>query len=111
MKTVKSLYPLSTWAMRIGIAFFVYAKFSDIVFQLNFNNFSFYIALLFVVFGFLLFVGGFIKKSSLTMISSLVLLFLSIYKIILLSSTVNISISIYILILSISLLFLSKGNN
>jgi len=70
MKPIKSLSPVAEWLMRSGIVLFAVLYYLEILEVKNFKSVMFYISLGFILFSFLLFVGGFLRKTSLTMISS-----------------------------------------
>jgi hypothetical protein len=78
MKPVKSLVPLAKWLLRIAAIGIVY-KSGDFAtaLTLSFKGISYFFSLAFVVFVVLLFIGGFLKNSNLTVLSGLLLLGLS----------------------------------
>lgn len=112
MKPLKGILPLSTWLMRIAIMLFVYLAFFDTIKSLQFKSVDFFIALAFGVFSLLLFVGGFVKSQTLTVVSALILLIVSVFEIVDVSKAgLNATLSIFALVASISLYFLAAGNS
>ena len=115
MKPLKSLGIISRWFLRTSILLFVIALFFPIAKQINFNHLSVYVLLAFIycLFGILLFIGGFHKNSSLTVISSLIVFLISVYFIVSNygASILDFKFIIYMFPLSISLFFMANGNN
>ncbi len=115
MKPIKSLANIASWTLRISILLFMVALFYPIVKEINFQSLSVYILLVFLyfLFGLLLFIGGFQRNSSLTVISAIVVFLISIYFLIskyngtILSDTFL----IYTFPFSIALYFIARGNN
>ena len=77
MKPLKSLVPLAKWLLRIAVLAIVYQKYFDTAISFKFNNLSYFVSLLMVVFAALLFVGGFLKKPALTVVSGLIIFIVS----------------------------------
>ncbi|MEI6764475.1 MAG: hypothetical protein WCM76_02470 [Bacteroidota bacterium] len=82
MEPIKTLFPLSTWMLRLAVLLIVYICFFVEYRTPNFSSTNFYIAVAFGFFGMLLFIGGFLKKSGLTMLSAALLFIGCLYKII-----------------------------
>jgi len=78
MKPVKSLVPLAKWLLRIAAAVIGYVVFLDLALTFSFNDTNYFLALAMVICIVLLLVGGFLKTSSLTVISGLLILLLSV---------------------------------
>ena len=111
MKPLKSITPLAMWLMRIAVLLFVYQAFFESINTLNFKVLEFYISAAFTVFSLLLFVGGFLKTSSLTVLSALCLFILSVYKIVDISSAgLGLTLAMFGLFATISLFFIAAGN-
>lgn len=111
MKPLKGIVPISMWLMRIALLLFVYVSFFDTVKALSFKTLNFYIAAAYVVFSLLLFVGGFIKSGTLTVLSALFLFLVSVYKIVdIADAGISVSFAVYGLIATIALFFMSAGN-
>ena len=115
MKPLKSLTNIACWTLRISVLLFMIVLFYPIVKEIDFQSLSLYIliAFLYFLFGVLLFVGGFQKNSSLTIISAIIVFLISIYFLIskyngtILSETYL----VYIFPFSIALYFMANGNN
>lgn len=79
MKPVKGLLPFAMWLLRLSILLFAFAYFFPVVKPLTFNGLYYFISLAFLVFGILLFIGGFLSKPAMTVFSGLILFILSGY--------------------------------
>jgi hypothetical protein len=111
MKPVKALLPFATWLMRLAVAFFVFVTFLHILKSFDLKSIHFYVAVVFIVFGTLLFIGGFMKKPGITVFSGLMLFFASVYKIILIfSAGLTTELAIFCIVATISLFFVTVGN-
>lgn len=112
MKPLKSITPLARWMLRISLASFIYFVYFSTFKTFNFSNPDFYFAAIYVVFGALLFIGGFLRKSSLTVISGFVIFMLAVYQFMRSFSgfTGDYMLS-YIMPASIAFYFLSTGNH
>ncbi len=73
MKPVKALLPVSRWILRITILACLLMLHGKTILALQYETQPFYISLAFVLFGVLLFAGGFTSKPSLTVVSALLL--------------------------------------
>lgn len=111
MDAAKSLYGISTWILRIAVLVILYMIFFVELRNPDFNNKNFWISSAYVFSGILLFIGGFLKKSTVTIISSVLLIAGCIYKVVLyyFFSTGHF-IAIYFVLFSLALFFLSNGN-
>jgi hypothetical protein len=111
MKPVKGLLQFATWLMRLAVAFFVYVAFLHTLKILDFKSIQFYVAVVYILFGSLLFIGGFLSKPGITVFSGLMLFFASVYEIIILfSAGINTELAIYFVTGTISLYFVTAGN-
>ncbi len=111
MKPVKGLLQFATWLMKLSIVFFVFVTFLHTLKTFDLKSIQFYLALAFIIFGALLFIGGFLNKPGITVFSGLMLFFASVYEIIILFSTgVSIELAMYLLIASTSFYFFTAGN-
>lgn len=112
MKPIKSLLPLSTWLMRLGLILFAYTFYFDTIKDFNYENINFYIALLFSIFSILIFVTGFLAKQTLTVLSGLILTIICIYSLVkIFNSGVTQSLAIFLIITSIAIYFLSSPSS
>ncbi len=114
MKPLKSGLAFSNWLLRIAIVLFLIITFKnlDVVKTYNFHDKEFYISSVYVIFGLLLFIGGFTSKPALTVISGFILTGLSLYKIFVLFSGKMDStlIANYFIILAVGFYFACTGN-
>ncbi len=111
MKPARFFLPLSTLLLRLSVIFFIYVTYFDTVLTLNYKNPDFYLASLLSIFGVLLFIGRFIRNQTLTVLSSLVLFLIALYKVFSYSgSLAGISFVSLIFFLLIVFFFLCKGN-
>lgn len=111
MKPVKSLLPASRWLLRITMLAYLVLLHGETILALQYETHPFYIALAFVLFGVLLFAGGFTSKPSLTVVSGLLLTLLFAYYLyygfvpkVTLPQVLN------LMLLSVSLYFMSSAN-
>lgn len=109
MKPAKAFYPLAAWLIRLSMLLFSYVFFFDIIQALNVKDVNFYIACAFALFSILLFVGGFLTKPAMTVVSAFFLLGLSIYKLIV-NFGINTNTVVFALAISVSLVLFSVGN-
>lgn len=111
MKPIKVLSPLATWLMRFAVAFFVLTTYWNTFSHFNLHSVMFYVSALFIVFGVLLFVGGFLNKGNLTVLSSLILVLVTGYHSFLnLESKLDHNFAVFVVLGSIFVYFLSTGN-
>lgn len=111
MKPAKRLLLLATWLMRLAVAFFVFITFFSTLKGFEYKSIQFYVAVVYIVFGTLLFIGGFMSKPGITVFSGLMLFLVSVYEIIMLfSDSLNDKLALYFLVASVSLYFVTAGN-
>ena len=109
MKPIKSLEVFSVWVMRIGLLLFAYNQYFSTFTNFKIDRIEFYIALLFLIFSAIIFITGFICKTTLTVISALVISIISIYNIvIMIQGGLDTMLILNILIASIAIMFLSR---
>lgn len=84
MKPIKSFLPFVAWLFRISILLIAYVYFFELIKAFQFNNISYYVNFSFAIFAVLLFIGGFVKKATLTVFSGIILTLLSAYQLFLL---------------------------
>ncbi len=112
MKPIKALIPVAEWLMRSGLLLFAVLYYLEIIEVKNFKSVMFYVSLGFVLFSFLLFIGGFLRKTSLTVISALVLILLTGYQaVIFVKAGVDYNFAVFVIIGALLFGFLAKGNN
>ncbi|HKL07616.1 MAG TPA: hypothetical protein VJ896_02505 [Bacteroidales bacterium] len=111
MKPVKGLFPLATWLMRFAVVFFVLITYWEPMAAFNLQSTMFYISAVYVIFSVLLFVGGFLPKNSLTVISSLFLILVTGYHAFInLGSKLDHNFAVYVVLGSIFVYFFTAGN-
>jgi len=76
MKPIKSIGPLAAWMLRLGVLLMIVAMVNPIIQQFDVGRIHHIISAVLALFGILLFVGGFFKTSTLTMISGIVIMLL-----------------------------------
>ena len=112
MKPIKSLLPLSTWLMRIGLLVFAYSHYFNTIIDFDLKNPNFYVAVLFSIFSALIFITGFVAKQSLTVVSGLVLSVISIYNLVILfDNRLSEPLAVFVIITAISIYFLSNPSS
>ncbi len=112
MKPLKTTIPLSRWMLRICLTAFVFFTYFNTFMTMSFKSLGFYFAAIYIVFGALLMIGGFLPKHSLTVFSGLVIFILSVYQLIKsFTGEINEYLLVYLLPASIAFFFLSTGNN
>lgn len=111
MKPVKSLLPASKWLLRIALLAWLVLQHGQTFLAMNYQTQGFYLALAFVLFGVLLFAGGFTSKPSLTVVSGLLLSLLFAYTIYLgfVPRVTAVQVT-HLLLLSVCLYFMASGN-
>lgn len=112
MKPVKKLQPLSIWLMRLAATLFILLAYYNTFITFNTSSITFYLSSVFLVFGILLFVGGFLKTSKLTVISSIILILATGYHAFLnLQSAFDYNFGVYVILGSLFVYFLAHGNS
>lgn len=71
MKPLKSTAGLSRWLLRISLTFVLFYKHLYVVSLFQFNDFNFYLSLLTMLASVVLFIGGFVRKNTLTVLGAL----------------------------------------
>jgi hypothetical protein len=73
MEPLKFAFPASNWLLRVAVLLLVYMIFFGTFRSFSTSSIDFWIACGFGLFAILLFVGGFMKKHNLTLISAIML--------------------------------------
>ncbi|MEI6124564.1 MAG: hypothetical protein WCQ95_13145 [Bacteroidota bacterium] len=111
MEPIKAFYALSTWLLRMALLVLVYILFFVTLRSPDFTNLNFWIALGFASFAALLFIGGFMNKSGLTVISALFLMLGCVYELVMrFAFNKDIFITNFFVMGAIALFFLANGN-
>ena len=108
MQPIKALMPVSIWLMRIGLLLYAYEEYFHRLSKFQLSKVEFYIAALFLIFSAIIFVTGFVKKATLTVISGFIITFISIYNILnVVDRGLDMELIINLLIAGIAIYFLS----
>ena len=111
MHPIKFFHPISTWLMRIGMVLFAWVNYFFMLQALNLKSIIFYIAFVSILFSVLLFVGGFFRKHTLTVVSSIFLILAAVYQIFtFLPIGLTNNFAICLLTGAIAFYFLANGN-
>ena len=111
MKPFKAGLPFAIWLMRISLALFLVLQNVNGLNPIELNSLSYYFTLAFVVFAILLLVGGFLSKSTLTVVSGLVISALSVYRLVVsFDGAISQADVLYLIIASVAFLFVCQGN-
>lgn len=118
MKPLKNLLPLALWLLRISVLLCIISTYLYVFDHFNYKNINHILALASILSAAFLFIGGFAKKSTLTIIAGLLLCGLQLYHIYPLvvhsnSITLAYDARIYanLLLAATGLLFAAHGNN
>jgi hypothetical protein len=111
MRPVKSFFPLASWLLRVAVVLFAIMKYFHVVKTFDFSSLAFYAGVLQILFSFLLFIGGFFSKHTITVISSLVVFLVTLYHAVVVASAgFSLELATLILYGSVALYFLTSGN-
>ncbi len=111
MKPFKGAVPLAKWTLRFALLAFLLAAYLSAFLTFNFNSLDFWEAALFIVFGSLLFIGGFMSKPGLTVISGLIIFIASIVKIVMIyEGDITADIVLFLMPMAIGFYFFARGN-
>jgi hypothetical protein len=113
MKPIKNLEPMAKWILRFALLAFVVSFYFYDLKTFNFKDVFYLINLIYVSFCLLLFIGGFQKNASLTIVSAMFVSLISFYKSYLVFSgeLLNSSFYSFVMLAAIGLFFTSKGNS
>lgn len=109
MKAFKAASSISVWLVRLAFALLLFLSYYKVFLDFNVNFQSFWFAAVFVVFSVLLFFGGFLNSSSLTVFSGLVIFLAAVIRIIFVYNGIH-GITQLLLIAALGFYFLSNGN-
>ncbi|HOV10223.1 MAG TPA: hypothetical protein PLT47_00055 [Bacteroidales bacterium] len=111
MEPVKAFFSLSTWGLRIAVLVLIYIIFYGTLSTLEYKNTDFLIAAGFALFGILLFIGGFMNKSTMTIIAAVILMLGCAYEIVMhYGFQKGRFVAIYFVLGAIALFFFANGN-
>jgi len=111
MQPFKSGQVVAMWLLRATLVLYLFFDNIYNLRQVNFDSIPFYIAFALVVFAVLLFVGGFISKPGLTVLSGLGIFLLSAYQLFIsYGGKLDVGLIMCLFPLSIGFFFLCQGN-
>lgn len=113
MKPIKSFEPISKWLLRFAMLAYILCLYFNQIHSFDFKNIYYLINIFYIIFCALLFIGGFQKNATLTIVSGLFIFLISTYKAYT-SYTGNFmdtSLYIFVLLAGVGLFFSSKGNS
>ena len=115
MKPIKNLEVASLWLLRIGIVFLFIAMYGKTIDNWAFDNYRWIINMVYLLSSVSLFIGGFVKKSTTTIISGLIIAAISIYQIVPIVADGKISffdpsLFQYLVMTGLGMLFAAVGN-
>lgn len=112
MKPFKSGKGVANWLLRIALIAMLYHVYSNVISTWTFTNLSFIIAVVAILLGIMIIVGGVLSKPGLTIVAGLLLTLLSLYKMVI---TFNGNINQYLIAqfipLAIGFYFFTNGND
>ena len=82
MKPFKSGMVIAAWLLRIMLVWFIYQHYFKTFGDFDFKEFNFYISTAYLLFGVLVFAGGFLQKPAMTVISGLLIFILPLVQLI-----------------------------
>lgn len=111
MKPAKAFYPFAAWLVRLSMLLFTYVFFFETIRACDYKTVEFFIASAFALFSVLVFVGGFLSKPAMTVVSAFFLCGLCIYQLIVhFSEKPDATTVVYMLGISAMLVLFSVGN-
>lgn len=111
MKPLKFLSPVAEWLMRSGVMLFVIFYYVKVIKVMNLSSVMFWVSFGFLIFSVLLFTGGILRKTPLTVVSALVLTLLTGYQVFVhINSGIDYTFAFFVIIGSVFIHFLARGN-
>ncbi len=110
MKPFTAFSGIARWVLRITILMVVFTQYYDTFMAFKLDSFAFYVAAVFIIFGVLLLIGGFLSKHDLTVVSGLLLVMASIYMGFVSFDGITGEFASNLLLGAAALLFLTEGN-
>jgi uncharacterized membrane protein YkgB len=112
MKPFKSGAIIAAWLLRIMLVWFIYKNYFHLFSDFNFKDFSFYLGAAYILFGLMIFAGGFMQKPALTVISGLAIFIIPIVQLIrAFPDDLDNALLLYLIPLSVGFYFFTGGNN
>ncbi len=111
MAPFRSLSLVSSWLLRLSVIAIVFFSYKEQLLQFDYKNTPLYYAIAILLLSVVLLLGGFVRNEVITMLSSIILLGICIYKIYInYDATFNSQILLYSIIATISIHFMGRGN-
>ena len=82
MKPMKGAVPIAKWLLRFSLITFIFISFFNEIQEFNFTDPNYLIAFGFILSAALIIIGGFLPRSSLTVIAGILIFLLSLFAII-----------------------------
>jgi hypothetical protein len=110
MNPVKSFIPTSAWLFRAMALVFVYQKYFDTAITFSMKGLFFFLSLAFVVFSLTLFIGGFINKHWLSIISGFAIFGMSLFLVFWGGGITVDKVLNHVVLVAIGFNFIARGN-
>ncbi len=111
MKPFRNLEPVAMWTLRVALLLYAFTYYFGTFKSFDLGDLSFWFALITLIFCGLIFIGGFSRNHQLTLWSSLIMVIISIFGIVMeFPNGITPNLAIYLLTGGASLVFLSSGN-
>ncbi len=110
MKSFTAFSGIARWALRITILLVVFTRYYEDFMAFQLDSFEFYVAAVFIIFGVLLLIGGFLSKHDITVVSGLLLVIASIIMGFVSFDGITGEFALNLLLGSAALLFVTEGN-
>jgi len=112
MKPFKSGAILASWLLRIMLVWFIYRQYLTTFTGFDLSSFNFYVGAAYILFGLLLFAGGFMQKPGLTVAAGLAIFILPLVQLIRdFPESFTGVLLIYLIPLAVGFYFFTSGNN
>lgn len=111
MKPWRNAEPIAFWVLRVALLLYAFTYYFGTFKSFDLDNLNFWFALVTLVFCGLIFIGGFSKSNQLTLWSSLIMVIISVFGIVIeFPNGITPNLAIFLLTGGVSLVFLSRGN-
>ena len=113
MKPIKNLEPIAKWILRCAAVVYVFSLYYKSLQSFEFSNIHYLLNFIYCLFFVLLFIGGFQKGNTLTIISGIVVSLISVYKVYweFNGSFLDTQLYVFLMLLGIGVFFTSRGNS
>jgi len=111
MQAMKSAAPIANWLFRVSFLLYGVLANYNIFMSFDFGSKAFVLGTIFMILSILLFIGGFFKTNTMTVLSALGLVCLSVSQIIISwNGDLSQVLAVQLLIVSVAFYFLATGN-